>query len=212
MSLRLLSSARRAIAGASGSIGERKPREEATPIHVADVARMTAALHVPRIDDSVSSAPITPRSDTPVAHEQGNITLNPDRREDAHEDVVWSPSSIIPGWNSEGRLATDTPVEKRRRLSQGLELLSNLQSEFQTPPVKRGRRKRKPDISLLFLLCLHLSCPQTYTQALKSPEHDAWKASMDLELHTSTKGSAGRSCLILKMGITISSVVISSTR
>ena len=164
--------------------GERKPREEATPIHVADVVRMTAALHVPRIDDSVSSAPITPRSDTPVAHEQGNITLNPDRREDAHEDVVWSPSSIIPGWNSEGRLATDTPVEKRRRLSQGLELRSNLQSEFQTPPVKRGRRKRKPDISLLFLLCLHLSCPQTYTQALKSPEHDAWKASMDLELHT----------------------------
>jgi hypothetical protein len=55
---------------------------------------------------------------------------------------------------------------------------------FQTPPQKRSRRKRKPDISLLFLLCLHLSCPQTYTQALKSPEHEAWKASMDLELHT----------------------------
>jgi hypothetical protein len=58
--------------------GEQKPREEATPLHVADVARMTAALHVPRIDDSVSSAPITPRSDTPVAREQGNISLNPD--------------------------------------------------------------------------------------------------------------------------------------
>jgi hypothetical protein len=112
--------------------------EEATPIHVADVARMTAALHAPLIDDSVSSAPITPRSDTPVAREQGNISLNPNQREDVHEDAVWSPSSIIPGWNSEGRLATDTLVEKRRRLSQGLALQSNLQSEFQTPPQKRG--------------------------------------------------------------------------
>jgi hypothetical protein len=71
---------------------------------VADVAPMTAAHHIPRIDDSVSSAPLTPRSDTPVAREQGSISLNPDRREDAHEDVVWSPSSIISGWNSEGRL------------------------------------------------------------------------------------------------------------
>jgi hypothetical protein len=145
---------------------------------------MWPVLHVPRIDDSVSSAPITPRSDTPVARERGNISLNSDRREDAHEDAVWSPSSIIPGWNSEGRLATDTPIEKRRRLSQGFELRSNSQSEIQTPQEKRGRRKRKPDISSFLLLCLNLSCPQTYTQALKSPEHEAWKASMDLELHT----------------------------
>ncbi len=37
-----------------------QPREEATPIHVADVARMTAALQAPPLDDSVSRAPITP--------------------------------------------------------------------------------------------------------------------------------------------------------
>ena len=39
---------------------ETKPREEATPIHIADVARMTAALLAPPLDDSVRSAPITP--------------------------------------------------------------------------------------------------------------------------------------------------------
>ena len=42
--------------------------------------RMTAALHVPRTDDSVSSVLMTPRNDTPVARD-----LNPDKREDAHE-------------------------------------------------------------------------------------------------------------------------------
>ena len=46
-----------------------KPREESTPIHVADVARMTAALQnsPPHpINDSVSSAISTP-CNTPVA-------------------------------------------------------------------------------------------------------------------------------------------------
>jgi hypothetical protein len=99
---------------------------------------------------------------------------------------VPSPSSSFhPGWNSQGRIATDTPADKRRRLSQGLELRTNLQSEFATPPQQRGRRKqRKPSISLLFLLCLHLSCPQSYNQALKSPERDAWQESMAQELDT----------------------------
>ena len=93
-------------------------------------------------------------------------------------------SSSVPGWNSQGRLATDTPADKRRRLSQGLELRTNLQPEFTTPPQCRGRRKRKSNISLLFSLSLHLSCPQSYSQALKSPDHEAWKDSMDAELHT----------------------------
>jgi hypothetical protein len=144
------------------------PREEITPIHVADVARMTAALHAPPIDDSVTRAPTTP-SDAPDIRQQ-DISLNPDRRADAPLNVP-SPSSYFhPGWNLQGRIATDTPADKRRRLSHGLALLTNLDSEFATPPQQRGRRKRKPSISLLILLCLHLSCPQSNNQVLKSPE------------------------------------------
>jgi hypothetical protein len=164
--------------------GEPQPREEATPIHVADVVRMSAALlHAPSVIDSVSPAASTPRSDAPDTPQRGNISLNPDRRIEALRSAP-SPSALIPGWNSQGRLATDTPADKRRRLSQGLELRTNLDSEFSAPAQQRGRRKRKADINFLFLLCLHLSCPQTYTQALKSPDCDAWKASMDSELHT----------------------------
>jgi hypothetical protein len=159
-----------------------QPREESTPIHIADVARMTAALHAPPIDDSVTRAPTTP-SDAPDVRQQ-DISLNPDRRVEAPLNVPSPSSSFHPGWNSQGRIATDTPADKRRRLSQGLELRTNLDSEFATPPQQRGRRKRKPSISLLFLLCLHLSCPQSYNQALKSPEREAWQKSMALELDT----------------------------
>ena len=114
--------------------GDSKPREEATPIHVADVACMTAALRPTPGDDSVSSAIQTP-SGTPEARTP-SVTLNPIRGLGAQ--VVPPQSSAVPRWNSEGRLATDTPVEKRRRLSQGLALQTNLQSEFGTPP-RRGR-------------------------------------------------------------------------
>jgi hypothetical protein len=161
---------------------ETKPREEATPIHIADVARMTAALLAPPLDDSVSRAHIIPSCDVPDASAKGNITLNPDRKLEAPLDVP-SPSSFIPGWNSQGRLATETPVDKRRRLSQGLELRTNEQSEFSTPQ-RRGRSKRKPDMNLLFLLCLHMCCPQSCSQALKSPDVEMWQPSMAAELDT----------------------------
>ena len=99
-----------------------KPREESTPIHVADVARMTAALQnsPPHpIDDSVSSAPCN----TPVARQQ-SMSVNLDRVVGAPLNVPL-PSSLVPGWNSQGRLATETPAEKRKRLSQGLPLKTN---------------------------------------------------------------------------------------
>ena len=102
-----------------------KPREESTPIHVADVVRMTAALQnsPPHpIDDSVSSALLTPCT-TPVARHQ-NITVNPDRVVGATSNVPL-PSSYVSGWNSQGRLATETPAEKRMHLSQGLPLKTN---------------------------------------------------------------------------------------
>ena len=161
--------------------GDVKPREEATPIYVADVARMTAALRSTPGDDSVSSA-IQTSSGTPEARTP-SVTLDPIRGTGAQEDVQ-PQSSAVPRWNSEGRLATDTPVEKSRGFSQGLALQNNLQSEFATPP-RRGRRKKsKPDIYLLFSLCLHLCCPQSYNQALKSPEVDKWKESIAAEIHT----------------------------
>ena len=116
--------------------GDNKPREEATPIHVADVARITAALRSTPGDDSVSSA-IQITSGTPEARAP-SVTLDPIWRTGAQ--VVQPQSSAVPRWNSEGRLATDTPVEKRRRLSQELALQTNLQLEFATPP-RRGRRK-----------------------------------------------------------------------
>ena len=62
-----------------------QPREESTPIHMADVARMTAALHAPPIDDSVTRAPTTP-SDAPDVRQQ-DISLNPDRRAESPLNV-----------------------------------------------------------------------------------------------------------------------------
>jgi hypothetical protein len=121
---------------------------------------MTAALHTPSFDDSVSRAPTTP-SVAPDVRQQ-DIYLNPNRRAKAPLNVPSPLSSFHPGWNSQGRIATDTPADISPRLSQGFELRITLDSEFATPPQQRGRCKRKPNISLLFLLCLHLSCPQSY--------------------------------------------------
>jgi hypothetical protein len=160
-----------------------KPREETTPIHIADVARMTATLQCPSPDDRVQRALETPRNDTPGPRRQVDISLNPDRRFEAPLEVP-SSSSALPIWNTQGRLATSTPADKRRRLSQGLELRTNLASEFQTPPQRGHHKIRSHYINVLFLLCLHMSCPQSYTQALKSPDHQAWKQSMDEELDT----------------------------
>jgi hypothetical protein len=138
-----------------------KPREETTPIHIADVARMTATLQCPSPEDSVQRALETPRNDTPGPQRQVDISLNPNRRRFEAPLEVPSSSSALPIWNSQGRLATSTPAAKRRRLSQGLELRTNLASEFQTPP-QRGRHKSRSHINVIFLLCLHMSCPQSY--------------------------------------------------
>ena len=146
-----------------------KPREESTLIHVADVARMTAALQNSPLhpsDDGGSSATSTP-CNTPVARQQ-STSVNPDRVVGALLKVPL-PSSFVPGWNSQGRLATETPAEKRKRLSQGLPLKTNLASEF-SPPSKRGGRKHRSCVNTLPSPCLHVSCPQSYSQVLKSPE------------------------------------------
>ena len=107
-------------------------------------------------------------NNTPVARQQ-SISVNPDRVVGAPLNVPL-PSSFIPGWNSQGRLATETPAE------------TNLASEF-SPPSKRGGRKRRSCVNTLPSLCLHVSCPQSSSQALKSPEVAAWKESIAAELH-----------------------------
>lgn len=76
---------------------------------------------------------------------------------------VPSQSSFDPGWNSQERLATLTLADKRRRLSPGLELWTNLQSQFST--------REEDDAKVLKIILMHhaivqLSCPQSYyTQA-----------------------------------------------
>ena len=78
--------------------GDSKPREEATLIHIADVARMTAALRSTPGDDSVSRAIQTP-SGTPEARTP-SVTLDPIRGTRA--PVVPPQSSAVPRWNFGG--------------------------------------------------------------------------------------------------------------
>ena len=68
------------------------------------------------------------------------------------------------------------------RLSQELPLKTNLASEF-SPPSKREGRKRRSCVNTLPSLCLHVSCYQSYRQALKSPKLAAWKESIAAELY-----------------------------
>jgi hypothetical protein len=166
---------------------ELKPREEATPIHIADIVRMTMDLRPPPSADSVLHAPRTP-CDAPVTPRPGNVTIDNRRRIALNAP---SPSVQIPGWNSEGRLATETPIDKRRRLSQGVSLRTSLNSEFalSQDSSKRGQRNRNT-INSLFLLCLHMSCPQSYNEALKSPEYPKWRDSMNQEI-TSLRDKRG---------------------
>ena len=77
-----------------------KPGEESTPIHRADVARITADLRDTSphpSDDSVSSALSTP-CNTAVARQQ-RISVSPDR---VAKDSLNVPlqQSIVPDWNS----------------------------------------------------------------------------------------------------------------
>ena len=68
------------------------------------------------------------------------------------------------------------------RLSQGLPLKTNFASEFNQPS-KGGGRKRRSCVNTLPSLLLHVSCFQSYSHALKSPEVAAWKESIAAELH-----------------------------
>lgn len=117
-----------------------------------------------------------------VTPEKGPKEVAPARREAPLEVQSSLPSRVIPVWNSQGRLASTTPEEKRRRLSaDGLPLRINLRSEFEKNPRRKSKRKTSIN-AVLFLLCLHMSCPQNYNQALQSPEYARWKESMSAEI------------------------------
>ena len=133
-----------------------KPREELTPIYIADVARMTALRDASphQSEDSVSSAFSTPYN-TPVARQQ-SISVTPDRVDEAPLNVPLQ-SSIVPGWNSIDRLATDTSTKK---LSRELLHKTNLVSELDSTSKQGGRKSRSCVDSLP-----SLSCPQSYSQA-----------------------------------------------
>ena len=74
--------------------GDSKPLEEATPIHVANVARMTVAPLAPPSEDSVSSTISSPCA-TPNAL-QPSISVDPNRRLEAQLSVP-PQSSAVPG-------------------------------------------------------------------------------------------------------------------
>ena len=148
------------------STSEVKSREEAIPIHTADVACMTVA---PSHD-----------SDAPDV-QQPKIFISHDRRAGALN--LPSRSFHLPNWNLQGRLAREIPAEKRSRLSQGQEIQNNLQSEFVTPSKRRGR-KSKSSVNAVISPCLQLFRSQSYTEALRSPEIiSSWKVSIAAELH-----------------------------
>ena len=79
--------------------GDSKPCEEAAPIYVSDVARMTVVLLAPPSDDSVYSAITTP-SGTPKAL-QPSITVYPNRKLESQLPVP-PQSSAVPGGTLKG--------------------------------------------------------------------------------------------------------------
>mmetsp|Transcript_25719 Transcript_25719/g.48242 ORF Transcript_25719/g.48242 Transcript_25719/m.48242 type:complete len:863 (-) Transcript_25719:324-2912(-) len=168
-----------------------QPREEKTPIHVADVVRMTQDLqNFPPPDESVSVPFLTP-TDAPAPRTPAMVTQDDPRREEEAHRTPSDSSDLRKSWNSQGRLATNTPPEKRKKLSiSGSQPVhQNLHDDFMSTTRRRSRRGRQRQsnkeanmINYIFLLCFHMCCPQSYKQALVSPDYPRWQESMDAEI------------------------------
>jgi hypothetical protein len=151
-----------------------RPREEKTPIHIADVVRMTATLtsSPPSGADSASTSLST--TDPPVS--------------DPHSEHVapCTPSESLgqPGWNSQGRLRTDTPAHMRLKLPTGARPLHlDLSRDMESVQAVTHPQCNSVDTLLSFAV----PCPKSYKDALRSPEAPAWKESMAKELDALTK-------------------------
>jgi hypothetical protein len=148
------------------------PREEKTPIHVADVVRMTSTLtsSPPSAGDLATPS----RTDPPVA----------DHHREAEAQRTPSEALGHPSWNSKGRLLTGTPAQKRSRLPSGSRPLSlDLSKDFATTGEEANQECNTVDALLSFTV----PCPKSYQQALRSQDAVKWQASMATELTALTK-------------------------
>jgi hypothetical protein len=146
-----------------------RPREEKTPIHVADIVRMTAAIDVP-LPGGAGTLQQQPVPDTPVP--------DPHCEPGAHRTPSEPPGQ--PSWNSEGRLRTDTPARKRAKLPSGsrplyADLTKDIEAVMAVGEVPHV-------LAVEDYLSHTVPCPKSYDHALRSPEASAWKESMAKEL------------------------------
>jgi hypothetical protein len=166
-----------------------QPREEKTPIHIADIVRMTAATQLIPSGSSASVSRSTTSDEQPVVPPAGT-SVNPSRVVEAPNRT---PSSATthqqPSWNSQGRLATATPPAKRVRFNiEGISqrpLQVNLEEEF-IPATRRSNRltnNTDNHVNYIYLLQTQNMCPRSYRQAIESPEVEKWKLSMKDELY-----------------------------
>jgi hypothetical protein len=149
------------------------PREEKTPIHIADIVRMTAMLDSSATGDG-DFASNSSTTDTPV----------PNPHCEPVAPGTPSESSVQPVWNSQGRLRTDTPATKRLKLPSGSRPLNaDLTNHMDSAQVVYIPQCNTVDSFLSFTV----PCPKTYSAALRSPESVAWKDSMLTELSALNK-------------------------
>jgi len=161
-------------------------REEKTPIHIADIVRMTATLdNSPTSDIDLTPAGTLSTTDTLVPNPHGE----PGARSTPSESLGQ------PSWNSQGRLRTDTPASKRRRLPSGSRPI-NLDLSRDMASVQAIRAAERQSsltthshqcYSIDSMLSFTVPCPKSYKDAQRSPEALAWKESMLMELEALVK-------------------------
>lgn len=178
-----------------------KTREEKVPIHVADIVRMTKNLEDPEIGPRCSESILPDRStpmDRPKVRAAPKLTLTPSRKRtlkdvigntgrpggDGHHpgEPVGTTTPALKRWNSEGRLATETPKKIKSLLNtRRTALRTKLSTDF----------NQVADLFHIFVTnpnsgCYHILgdviCPASYQKALSSPQARKWTQSMKLSL------------------------------
>jgi hypothetical protein len=149
-----------------------KTREEKVPIHIADIVRMSF---------SHKNLTVSPSAQAPDARSGGGL---PDRRVGTPEVTPTRKS-----WNSQGRLATETPprVAAQRNMAKR-PLALDLSQQFATS--KRSRRSvncvanctNMPTFADVCTLLFDTETPTSYKKALQSHESARWQEAMQLEI------------------------------
>jgi hypothetical protein len=156
-----------------------KTREEKVPIHIADIVRMSF---------SHKNNTTSPSAQAPDKRSAGGL---PDRRVGTPEVTPTRKS-----WNSQGRLATETPprVAAQRNMAKRPLALDLSQQFIQED--KRQRRQRNVNnldecthmfsmpssFASVCSLLFDADTPTSYKKALESPESARWREAMQLEI------------------------------